>query len=636
MSKTSFIKRLSSIGVASLADLALVVPSSYQDMRLICSSLCQLPNESHALVKASLIRPLNDNGFVNGSPTARGKIVMEDGTEVSFTLFGGFQELTTQWNPLVGMPLYFYGQVKQINEQWYISRIEVVDNLYAGRMRPIYTGKPKVVNADTLREYVINNLPDAIQQAVIKLRKSIIGDELIKEVINPIDLPRIIRDIHLPSTPEQAESAIKILDHLAALLAKRKLQEHFLPMIAPSITSNNQWERLLSRLPFDLTNDQLRAIEGIIGAISKTNALRGVLLGDVGSGKTAVYAVLSAWSVWCGHRVAIMLPGTTLANQVYEEILSYFPKINCALVTGSEDNSNLDLKSCQLLIGTTALLHREVGDFSLVVVDEEHRYSREQREQLQNGNAHLLSVTATPIPRSAALIKLGALQQWKINADIPNKKIVSMLAIGSDAYSTLEQKVHNCLSKGHQAIVVYTIKEDGKNEKLISAESAFEFWNNRYPGRVVLAHGDNDKEAAINAMKRGEVDLLISTTVIEVGVTIPKVMMLAVVNPDRMGLVQLHQLRGRIARKGGHGLFMLVLPESKYADKTIDRMRHIVFTQDGYELALIDQQQRGSGDLSVQSSQQTGDDSSFLINRPINMAVLEQICEKKPIKRMAA
>lgn len=635
MVEPSFITRLKPLGITSIADLVMVMPTGFQDMRRVQSDLRDVHDGGSFVFSAVLQSPLVSDGTKNGSPSSRSTLRLDDGSELTVSFFGSLTALSVQWNPFVGLSLYWHGQIRQFGKSIVLTKPEIVDAMYIGKLRPIYAGKPKVISGEVLRTHIGHYFVESLPAAVSYLRESLLGDELIRQVIDPSRLHEVFYAVHFPNDQAQANKALNVLDRLAALAGLRKIQEH--KAITPSlpITSGFEWRLLIGRLPFKLREDQYKAIEGIIHAIKQPTAMRGVLLGDVGSGKTAVYAIVAAWALWCGHRVAIMLPSTTLAKQVYDEIRSYFPKLKAYIVDGETDKQEV-LTRYSLLVGTTALLHREAGNLSLIIVDEQQRYSVEQREKLTAKKAHLLEVSATPIPRTMALLKHEAMQLWQLRAEIPNKKVSSLCAIGEPAIPTLHEKVASCLSLGHQAIIVYTVKEADDQQKLLSAEDAFIYWNQLYPNRVVLAHGDNDKDAAISAMKSGHADLLISTTVIEVGVTIPRVMLLAVVNPERFGLVQLHQLRGRIARQGGHGLFLLCMPESKYAPKTLERMKAVINNIDGFKLAEIDCEQRGSGDLSKISEQQTGDDGSFLINRPINLDVIAGFIQTHSILREAA
>jgi ATP-dependent DNA helicase RecG len=636
MAEPSFIKRLKALGITDIADLVMIMPNGYQDMRQVRRHLNDVVDGVSYVFVAVLVSPLVSDGTKNGSPSARAILRLEDGSELTVSLFGGLSTLSVQWNPFVGLPLYWFGQVRQFGKHLVLTKPEIIEDQYVGKLRPSYSGKPKVISAETIRSHISQYFIDALPMAIQKLRASLLGDALIRQVIDPSRLHEVFHAVHFPVNEAQANRALEVLDHLAALYALNKLQEHETSVSTKPITSAYEWRLLLGRLPFKVRDDQYQAIEGIIQTISQPTAMRGILLGDVGSGKTAVYAIVSAWAVWCGHRVAIMLPSTTLAKQVFNEVCSYFPKISALLVDGETKQSE-KLAQYRLLVGTTALLHRDAGELSLVIIDEQQRYSVEQREQLTSQTAHLLEVSATPIPRTMALIKHEAMQLWQLQADVPNKKISSLAVIGETALPTLHEKVASCLSLGHQVIIVYSLKESDEKQKLLSAEEAFVYWNRLYPNRVVLAHSDNDKDASISAMRNGHADVLISTTVIEVGVTLPRVMLLAVVNPERFGLIQLHQLRGRIARQGGHGLFLLCMPEAKYAPKTLDRMRAVVNNRDGFALAKIDCDQRGSGDLSKASAQQTGDDSSFLINRPINLDLVESLMSQSiSIHRRAA
>jgi ATP-dependent DNA helicase RecG len=245
-----------------------------------------------------------------------------------------------------------------------------------------------------------------------------------------------------------------------------------------------------------------------------------------------------------------------------------------------------------------------------------------------------LEVSATPLPRTVALASFGAMQVWRLTKQHTKKDIVSKLYTSRAEGKQLIASVEHTLNKLNQAIVVYALKEESENEimeNIMSASTAFEWWNKRYPGRVRLVHSkmtDEEKNSALNDMKNEVADLLISTTVIEVGVTIPGVMLLAVVNAERFGLSQLHQLRGRVARRGNrHGQIgeFLMLSKDNPSQATLERLNVMVKTQDGFEIADMDMRLRGFGSLHINSDTQSGADDSIFLGRKIDFKLLEQV-----------
>lgn len=628
--------RLGSIGIEHYWQIPFVMPHDYHDFRITITNfdglLWAMQSNKTVLVKGVLKEKLWDLPPGKG-PSCKGRLTLEDSSFVYFSFFGNKTSLHEEWDELINSEIALVGDVRVFGENfWLTNNVKRVDIKYAGKVVPVYKGKPKVITPDNVRESVLKNIEVNLEKSTSKI-KQFVSEEQIQKIIDSSKLSQVLFMAHNPPNPQTGFRALQILDQLAAFHAINKIEIHKSRLIegnAPIINLPVDWKILLKPIPFQLTESQIEAIDGIIKALNSPVALRDMLQGDVGSGKTAVYGVVTAAAVWARHRVAIVLPNETLAKQVHKEIMSWYPKIKSAIITG--ESKEQDLTPYNLVIGTTAILFRDTGIFSLVVVDEQQKFSREQREQLLTGNAHLLEVSATPIPRSVALVKHGAMRVWRIQGGHSNKVITTEILKGEES-TRLVYDVNDMINSGHQVIIVYPLVNESEAEcmeGIMPVVNAYEKWNKIFPNQVVMAHSEmdsKDKEASITAMKERKANILVATTVIEVGVTIPGVMLLAVIHPERMGLVTLHQLRGRVARNGGHGKFILCMPQDKVSDKTLQRMNVLVHHDDGFEVAELDLQLRGSGDMSIESSTQSGDDTTFLIGRHINMAYVEQILQ---------
>jgi ATP-dependent DNA helicase RecG len=360
--------------------------------------------------------------------------------------------------------------------------------------------------------------------------------------------------------------------------------------------------------------------------MNKERVLRGMLCGDVGTGKTAVYAAPIGAVLKSGGRVVVMLPNLVLAGQIYSELYTCFPEFRVSLVTGRQKSA--ERHSADLLIGTTALLFEKFEGIDFLVVDEQHRFSKKQREWLAEHHTHLLEVSATPIPRSAALIKMGMLDYWRLkerhSKQIIHNEILDGQASGIIAFKRMKEQI----AQGYQVLVVYALREDSESlEAVQSIAAAKEKFEKSFPGRVMTLHGkmtDNEKVDVLQKFKSKEADILLSTTVVEVGVTIPDLRVGMIVNAERFGMVTLHQLRGRLARHGGEGWFYMYCPNGASQD-SLTRLQDVAETPDGFTLALKDMNRRGAGDLTENAVNQTGETFSMLRNIDLDIGKLEEM-----------
>jgi ATP-dependent DNA helicase RecG len=325
---------------------------------------------------------------------------------------------------------------------------------------------------------------------------------------------------------------------------------------------------------------------------------RRVIIGDVGSGKTIVMLA----SAFIANKSIIMCPTSILANQIYEEAQKYLD-FKITLVTQKSKFKQEDLDSANLLIGTHALLYQKLPQMDLVMVDEQHRFGAMQREQIarmtKQGDKlpHFLQFSATPIPRTQALI-LSNFVNISLMKDLPFKKTIDTFVIDKTDFKDLMVRIKREIENNNQVILVYPLVEESKNFSYQSLDEAKDFWFNRFE-KVYLTHGkDKDKEKVLEDFKNYG-NILLTTTVIEVGISLPRLTTIVIVGAERMGLATLHQLRGRVARYGQQGYCFLFTHKKK--DR---RLKSFANTLDGFRIAEIDLMFRKSGDLldgSIQS-----------------------------------
>lgn len=370
-------------------------------------------------------------------------------------------------------------------------------------------------------------------------------------------------------------------------------------------------ERITSSLPFQLTGDQKKAFADIASDMEEPKAMQRLVQGDVGSGKTVVAALALAKAVENGFQGAIMAPTEILASQHFESFQELFgdAPIRMALLTGSTKAKQdvydaLQKGDIDIVVGTHALIQEgvEFHRLGLIVVDEQHRFGVEQRAKLQRkgDHPHVLIMTATPIPRTMTLSIYGDLEVSLIKEMPPGRKPVKTYAVDTSYKERLLHFFEKEMKAGRQVYAVCPLVEESEKMDLHAAEQiAYEYKEYFEPHyRVGMVHGrmrPKEKEEVMDAFNRREIHLLVSTTVIEVGVNVPNATIMCIHDAERFGLSQLHQLRGRVGR-GSAQAYCILISDSKNPDSKT-RLSLMEQTQDGFELAEQDLLLRGTGEL---------------------------------------
>jgi ATP-dependent DNA helicase RecG len=420
--------------------------------------------------------------------------------------------------------------------------------------------------------------------------------------------------IHFPETDLQAEEARRrlALDELLALqlvVARSRDDDAVAAALPPP---GELIDRYREELPFTLTVHQDRAIAELDADLARTKPMQRLLQGDVGSGKTvvALYALLRA--VGHGRQGALMAPTETLAEQHFLtlEPLCAALGVRLVLLTGSAGSKKvrdaIARGEADIVVGTHALIQRDVefADLAVAVVDEQHRFGVEQRQALAEGRSpHVLHMTATPIPRTLALTIYGDLSVSEIAKPPANRKPIVTAWVGAERSSEAYVRLRVHLDAGRQAYVVCPLIEQSETRLARAAEAEAD----RLRGaelrgyRVGLLHGKlrpADRRDVMRRFREGELDVLVATTVIEVGVDVPNATIMIVQEADRFGLAQLHQLRGRVGRGAEQSYCLLVSRDkAELTDVAQSRLQALVDTTDGFELAEVDLELRGEGQL---------------------------------------
>ncbi len=599
----------SRLGLHSLGDLLRFYPRDYED-RTKLVSIAELEPGQPACFLASVIS--NPQTHAIPKPGRQRlevtKVVVADDTQRLHLTFFNQGYLTEKLRR--GDTYCFYGALNGDFLGYAMTNpvFEPVESagLLTRRILPVYP-----LTAGLSNKMVVQ----AVQAALARVQPQETLPERLRAAYDLCGAQEAIREIHTPSSAEALERARRRLIFeeffvfsaaLCLLRARRTVQS-----VPPY--ENTDLRPFENALPFRLTGAQRRAIDGILEDFRAGRPMSRLVQGDVGCGKTMVAAAAAYCAAKNGRQTALMAPTEILARQHYERLEPLFSAlgISCALLTGSmtpaqkrECRRSIAQGEAEVVIGTHALL-TETTVFSrlgLVIADEQHRFGVAQRTALleKGERPHLLLMSATPIPRTLALLMYGDLEVSVIDELPPGRQEVETFLVSESYRARLNGFIRRQAEEGHQSFIVCPAIEEGETDGLKAAEQwARTLQQQVFPQlRVALLHGKmkgSEKEEIMGRFAAGEFDLLVSTTVIEVGVDVPNATLMVIENADRFGLSQLHQLRGRIGR--GEAKSYCVLVSDNRNPETLQRLRALCATHDGFRIAEEDLKLRGPGDF---------------------------------------
>ena len=599
----------SRLGLHSLGDLLRFYPRDYED-RTKLVSIAELEPGQPACFLASVIS--NPQTHAIPKPGRQRlevtKVVVADDTQRLHLTFFNQGYLTEKLRR--GDTYCFYGALNGDFLGYAMTNpvFEPVESagLLTRRILPVYP-----LTAGLSNKMVVQ----AVQAALARVQPQETLPERLRAAYDLCGAQEAIREIHTPSSAEALERARRRLIFeeffvfsaaLCLLRARRTVQS-----VPPY--ENTDLRPFENALPFRLTGAQRRAIDGILEDFRAGRPMSRLVQGDVGCGKTMVAAAAAYCAAKNGRQTALMAPTEILARQHYERLEPLFSAlgISCALLTGSmtpaqkrECRRSIAQGEAEVVIGTHALL-TETTVFSrlgLVIADEQHRFGVAQRTALleKGERPHLLLMSATPIPRTLALLMYGDLEVSVIDELPPGRQEVETFLVSESYRARLNGFIRRQAEEGHQSFIVCPAIEEGETDGLKAAEQwARTLQQQVFPQlRVALLHGKmkgSEKEEIMGRFAAGEFDLLVSTTVIEVGVDVPNATLMVIENADRFGLSQLHQLRGRIGR--GEAKSYCVLVSDNRSPETLQRLRALCATHDGFRIAEEDLKLRGPGDF---------------------------------------
>lgn len=600
---------LQKLGINTLGDLITFFPRNYED-RSKPKKINELVDGEEALIDVICASQMNETRF------ARNKIMLKMlvRDETGDCVLTWFNQTYLKNKFKVGERYQFYGKVGIKYGRIEMAR-PVFDkeglNKNTGKIIPIYPLTYKL-SQNKLRSIIENGLKLVLGQ----LEETI--PEYILKAYNLEEINTALKQIHFPTSFENYSKARRrfVFEELLTVqLALSSLKSRYVQETDGIVFDKNvKMSDVINSLPFRLTNAQLRVLEEIDGDMESNKPMNRLLQGDVGSGKTIVSIIAAYKAAKSGYQSAIMAPTAILAEQHMQEFTNILNRfgVKCELLLGgmrakkrNEVLEQLKNGEIDVLIGTHALIVEDVEfkNLGLVVTDEQHRFGVRQRANIvsKGANPDVLVMTATPIPRTLALILYGDLDISIIDELPPNRKKIETYPVTKNYERRVEEFIRSNVQSGRQAYVVCPLVEDSEefdNFKSVM-EIAEKYKDTVFPEfRVEYLHGkmkQKEKDEIMHKFKDGEIQILVSTTVIEVGVNVPNANIMVVQNAEHFGLAQLHQLRGRVGR-GEYQSYCILIYEGN-SKTTRERMKIMKDTDNGFIVAEKDLELRGSGEF---------------------------------------
>ncbi len=629
----STVKRLQNLHITTVQDLLFHLPIRYQDRTRIYP-IGETSSGDQVLIEGEVIAGQITYG-------KRRQLVCrfaDSSGEVTLRFFH-FSARQKQQLTTPGLKLRCFGEIRQ----GYYKGMEVVhpecrpieqseELPLEDRLTPIYSATKGLQQA-TLRKLTAQALKIMAGEAGLQ---ELLPASLL-ETFACTDLKEALYFVHRPP-PDAVTTSLQAGEHpmqqrlafeelIAHQLGLQRLRLQMRQQHAPVLTVATEpslQQKLLSMLPFQLTAAQQRVLTEVNDDLSQGFPMLRLVQGDVGSGKTIVSALAMLQAVENGYQAVLMAPTEILAEQHARSLTSWLEPlgISVGMLQGQQTGkvrqealSNIANGSYQIVVGTHALFQEQVtfANLALLVIDEQHRFGVHQRLALKekgmaNGNVpHQLIMTATPIPRTLAMTAYADLDVSVIDELPPGRKPITTVLVSNQRREDIIERIRVNCREGRQAYWVCTLIEDSETLRAQAAGVICDALRASLAElKIGLVHGrlkQADKEAMMSAFKRGDLDLLVATTVIEVGVDVPNASLMVIENPERLGLAQLHQLRGRVGRGEAKSFCVLLYqsPLSKTAQQRLSVMRE---TQDGFVIAAEDLKMRGPGE--VLGTRQTG------------------------------
>ena len=615
------------LGIFTFQDLLHYYPFRYVDKSEL-NTVRQIPEIEGYVQLKGVLKSVKKSGVGNSRRLTA--LFADETGSIELIWFSGVSYIES--NLYTNRPILIYGKAKIYGTSWNIAHPEMEyltnDRTLSKQLQPVYNSTEKL-GSKGLHGKGIAKLTEVLLE---QLRDQFFPDDLPELVVTNSGLLSrndALRQIHFPKSREVAEQARKRLkfDELFYLQMEMLLRKQIGKKRLKSFIFDSVGDIFLdfykNHLPFELTAAQKRVVKEIRGDFFTGTQMNRLLQGDVGSGKTMVALLTMLLAVGNGYQAALMAPTEILAQQHYhslEDLLKKTP-IKIRLLTGSskaaerrEIHNGLEDGSIHILVGTHALIEPKVKFLNLgyAVIDEQHRFGVAQRAKLRKKNSlppHILVMTATPIPRTLALSFYGDLDVSVIDELPPGRKPIKTVHYRESQRLRVLGFVKEQIDQGRQIYFVYPLIQESETLDYQNLMQGYESIVRHFPlpdYRVAIVHGQmkgEDKDFEMARFVRGEAQIMVATTVIEVGVNVPNASVMVIESSERFGLAQLHQLRGRVGR-GSEQSFCILITGDKLSNEGKKRLKTMCETNDGFIIAEVDMEIRGPGD--IMGTQQSG------------------------------
>lgn len=640
----------SELGVKTLRDFVTTYPYKYIDR----TEIHTINDLREDMPYVQICVHITDFSTEGTGSRQRLKALATDGTGyVELVWFQGAkyyerQIKMTERYLVFGKPSWFNGRISVVHPELEVLRPDqAAEGTFGGKLQPHYHTTERMKRASLTSKVLTRLMTEAF--TLIKGHDLETLPDYIRSEYHLIDRGEALRRIHFPTSAGELPEASRRLKfdelfylQLDLLRYVRRRKERGVGTVFAKV-GTAFLDFFQNHLPFSLTGAQKRVMHEIRDDLRTGRQMNRLVQGDVGSGKTVVALMTCLLAIDNGYQACLMAPTEILAGQHFATITGLLRdtgidvRLLTGSVTGKKRKDILEATAdgrCQLLVGTHALIEPTVvfQRLGLAIIDEQHRFGVKQRAMLWAKNnipPHVLVMTATPIPRTLAMTVYGDLDVSVIDELPPGRQPVTTLHYNNSQETTLHDGLLRQLQAGRQVYVVYPLIEESEKSDLQDLMTGFESVSAAFPQyKVGIMHGrmsSTEKDDAMARFSSGETQILVATTVIEVGVNVPNATVMVIENADRFGLSQLHQLRGRVGR-GADKSYCILITHNRLSDHTLRRMEIMTETCDGFRIAEEDLRLRGSGDL--QGTAQSGMPLDLNIADIVRDAELMAVCRE--------
>ena len=612
------------LGIKTVDDLIHFFPFRHIDRSSVVAIADIVPDSATIQIMAEVVSQ-------NLQPKKLSVIVRDSSGEMELVFFKGIKYTASRLVPgsrfiFFGKPVSFNGRINMVHPE--IDPVQAEGSPQKGVMTGVYPSTERLRSAGVTGRVMNKLMASALGAALPEISETL--PRYVIEENGLVPLAFALRNIHFPKDAESLRKARFRLKFEELFLLQLSLlkQKYIRSHSGQGFVMNKVGEafnKCYESLPYALTGAQKRVIKEIREDMMSGHQMNRLLQGDVGSGKTMVAVLTALLAVGNGFQACIMAPTEVLARQHFTNISKYLAPtgVKAAILTGSsrtaerrEAHEGLEDGSIGIIVGTHALIEDNVRfkNLGLAIIDEQHRFGVDQRAKLWSKTTggiapHVLVMTATPIPRTLAMTLYGDLDLSVIDEMPPGRKPVQTLLITEKQRTRLWHFIKDQIAQGRQAFIVYPLIFESEKLDYQNLEQGYEKVVEAFPFppyKVAIVHGQQTTEVKnfnMDAFAAGRANILVSTTVIEVGVDVPNASVMVIESAERFGLSQLHQLRGRVGR-GGDASFCILVKGEKVSRESLHRLELLCQTENGFTLAEEDMKMRGPGDM--EGTQQSG------------------------------